>query len=154
MNSHIDIIDKDLLAVNFEYVKMGFIKDLTYSEAPGSTVQKVVTIANNGAFIVNKTGSKQDFEQVVRMVKAIMNLKEAEIFKKQGFASWVSAFLPSGKQYTVDQAMQILKVKGFEGFWTIYWNLCEAEKTRRKVKKDWMKKHPLQTLKDFLKERW
>ena len=153
MNSHIQIIDKDLLAVNFQYVNMGFIKELSFLDTPGKTLEKVATITENGAFVINKPFDNQDFQQVVRTVKAIMTLKDADIYTKHGFCCWVRGVVPSGIDYPDEAVMKLITVKGYEDFWTIYWNLCEAEKLRRKVKKEWMQKHPLMTMKNFLKEK-
>jgi len=153
VNSHIDVIDKDLIAVNFQYVAMGFIKELSFIDTPGKALKKVVTISENGSFVINKPSDNQDFQQVVRTVKAIMTLKDGDIYTKHGFCCWVRGVVPSNIQYTDEQAMQVLKIRGCEEFWTIYWNLCEAEKLRRNVKKEWMQNHPLLTFKDFLKEK-
>ncbi len=153
MNRHIEVIDKDLFAVNFDYVDMGYIKELSFIETPGRTLKKVATVTKDGSFVINKPFDNQAFDQVVRTVKAIMTLKDADFYTKHGFCCWVRGIVPSQIKYTDEQAMQVLKVKGCEDFWTIYQNLCEAEKLRRKVKKEWMQNHPLMSFKNFLKQK-
>lgn len=153
MNSHIEIIGKDLIAVNFQYVDLGYIKEMHFIETPGKTLKKVVTITEDGYFVINKMFDNKDYQQVVTTVKAIMTLKDADIYTKHGFCCWVRGIVPSGRQYTDEEALQVLKIKGCEDFWTLYQNLCEAEKKRRQVKKDWMKHHPFQNMKTFLTER-
>ena len=54
MNSHIEIIGKDLIAVNFQYVDLGYIKEMHFIETPGKTLKKVVTITEDGYFVINK----------------------------------------------------------------------------------------------------
>ena len=149
MNSHIEFINNNILAVNFYYVDMGFIQELHFLDNTNDTTKKIVTISENGLYAINKSFDKQDVQNIVEMLNAIIELNGKQLFTKQGFCDWIRRICPSVQNKTDEAIMKAVVEKQLENFWTIYQNLCKAEIKRRQVKKNWMHQHPLSFINRF-----
>jgi hypothetical protein len=88
------------------------------------------------------------------LLKAIMQMKDSEIDTKHGFCNVIRTLTNSDKS---DQEIMhlIWSDSTLTMNWTIYQNFCNWERARRKVAKEYARKHPVMHLlhkgKQFLK---
>ncbi|BCJ92841.1 hypothetical protein acsn021_04100 [Anaerocolumna cellulosilytica] len=73
MNQNIEVINKNLWAVNQEYVRQGFIKEL--SILPGSNPEsKDASLSNDGKLILNK--SSPMYDTLSKFVPRVMDMAD------------------------------------------------------------------------------
>lgn len=142
MNSNIEVINENLYAVNFHFITMGYIKELTLTNQ--ETVQKLAFLSEDGKYYLNKAVA---YEAYVPFIQAIMKLNDGAIYTKQGFCNVIREVAPSFKKMTDKQIIKFVwSDNSITGNWTIYQNLCKWEFDRRKVQKDFIKQHPFLSL--------
>lgn len=149
MNGNIEVITENLWAVNFSFVKMNFIKELSFNNK--GDVFALAGLTNNGRIVMNKD---LPYAVYVPFLKEVMKLKDSEIDTKQGFCNVVRAVTNSDK--SDKEIMHLIwSDSTLTMTWTIYQNFCNWERTRRKVAKEYARKHPVMHLlhkgKQFLK---
>lgn len=150
MNRNIKKVNKFLYIVNFDYVVMGFVKGLHFDTDRGASGD-IAAISSDGRILLNE---KENFGIIKQYIEAVMKLDNAEIDTKKGFCKVIRSFNPKLKNLN-DQAVMHLVMSDDKScvLWTVYSHVCEWERERRKVRIEWVKKHPAQSFLDFLKER-
>lgn len=137
MNKNIEVISEKVWAVNFNFVKVGYIKELTFKNQESTDCLAVLT--NDGTYILNKAVS---YSVYVPFIQAVMSLNIAELNSKHGFCKVIRTIVPSIKNMTDEQIIKFIwSDNSITGNWTIYQNLCKWESERRTVEKQYIKKH-------------
>lgn len=145
MNGNIEVITENLWAVNFSFVKMNFIKELSFNNK--GDVFALAGLTNDGKIVLNKD---LPYAVYVPFLKAIMQMKHSEIDTKHGFCNVIRTLTNSNK--SDHEIMQLIwSDSTLTMNWTIYQNFCNWERERRKVAKDYAKKHPFRMLLKNLK---
>lgn len=142
MNSNIEILDENLWAVNFQYVKNDYIQELTFNNM--QSTDRLAVLTDDGKIVLNK---EFDYSAYVPFLEAVMTLDASELNTKQGFCKVIRILVPKIKDWSDKQIMQFIWAdKSITANWTIYQNLCKWESERRKVERNWKKQHPFLTL--------
>lgn len=140
MNKNIEVINENLWAVNYSFVKMNFIKELSFNNS--GDVFALAVLTNDGKIVMNKD---LPYAVYVPFLKAIMQMKDSEIDTKHGFCNVIRTLTNSDKS---DQEIMhlIWSDSTLTMNWTIYQNFCNWERARRKVAKEYARKHPVMHL--------
>ena len=140
MNKNIEVITENLWAVNYSFVKMNFIKELSFNNS--GDVFALAGLTNDGKIVMNKD---LPYAVYVPFLKAIMQMKDSEIDTKHGFCNVIRTLTNSDKS---DQEIMhlIWSDSTLTMNWTIYQNFCNWERARRKVAKEYARQHPVMNL--------
>lgn len=140
MNKNIEVITENLWAVNYSFVKMNFIKELSFNNS--GDVFALAGLTNDGKIVMNKD---LPYAVYVPFLKAIMQMKDSEIDTKHGFCNVIRTLTNSDKS---DQEIMhlIWSDSTLTMNWTIYQNFCNWERARRKVAKEYARQHPVMHL--------
>ena len=142
MNSNIEVINENLWAVNFIYVKNDYIQELSFNNNQSS--DKFAVLTDDGKIVLNKAFN---YSSYVPFLEAVMTLMASELNTKQGFCKVIRILIPKFKDWTDKQIMQFIWSDSFiTENWTIYQNFCKWESERRKTEKNWKKQHPVKAL--------
>lgn len=142
MNKNIEVISENLWAVNFQFVKLGYIKELTFKNE--NSAKKLAVLSDDGKYIFNK---EVNCSLYIPFIQAIMTLNNVELMTKQGFCKVIRILFPKIKEWDDKKIMSfICSDSSIIGNWTIYQNLCVWEIDRRKVEKTWNRKHPIMAI--------
>ena len=136
MNPNITVISDNLWAVNFHHIKMGYIKDLTLNETQGDDF---VSIIKEGKFLMNK--ADPNCEKAIPILEAVMTLPDAQLGTKKGFYSCIRKLMPkiaNKDDKYVDLFIQYYNLEGIETPYTVS---SDWEKKRRKIQKEYIRKH-------------
>lgn len=149
MNSNIEIINEDLMAVNFKYIENGYIKGFSFHDAKSANSFAVIT--DDGKYMLNKV---YDYKSFIPFIQGIMNLKSKELFTKHGFCK-VARSMGIGTEAIPDNLIMhvVSKSEKLMNSWTIYKDLCSQEAKRRKKKKEYKKRNSI-FKKNKMKGRW
>lgn len=140
MNKNIEVITNNLWAVSFSFVKMDFIKELSFNNKGDTFV--LASLTDDGKIVMNKD---LPYAVYVPFLKEVMKIKDSEIDTKHGFCNVVRALTNSDK--SDNEIMHLIWSDSTLTYnWTIYQNLCGWERARRKVAKDYAMKHPVMHL--------
>ena len=145
MNKNIEVINENLWAVNFYYVKMNCIKELKLLD---ENVDDIVKISIDGKMLLNRMYIKR-MSSMIPVIVAIMKLEDKELHTKQGFCKVMRIIVPKAEKLPDNKIMNYVW-KEEPDMWTTYRNICNWETTRRKAKKEYKKKYPFKTLKKKL----
>ena len=130
-NPHIKVINEKLWTVNFDYILNGWVKGL---ECHGTTNKDTVIIAKD--IIILNSAKEVWCSNTIPMLESIMKLPNRKIGTKKAFGNWVRKKTPSLKNKTDDEVIEFLIKNNMGRVITIYNQLSELEKQRRKeVKK-------------------
>lgn len=137
MNNNIEVVNENLWVFNFHYVKMGYIKELSILNHGSETT--FAALSNDGKFLINKS---LDCSGYIPFFKAVMSLDSTELGSKGGFCKVIRQIAPNTKNMTDKQIIRFVwEDSTITGNWTIYENICKWEFERRKVQKQYIKKH-------------
>lgn len=140
MNKNIEVITENLWAVNYSFVKMNFIKELSFNNS--GDVFALAGLTNNGKIVMNKD---LPYAPYLFWLKPIMQMKDSEIDTKHGFCNIVRTQMNSNM--TDQEIMRMIWEDSSLTFnWTVYDNLCNWERERRKVAKEYARQHPVMHL--------
>lgn len=129
-NPHIKVINDKLWTVNFDYVLNGWIKCLKFYE---TTHDDFVTVARD---IIILNNAKEICSYVIPILESIMKLSNNNIGTTKSFCNWVRNNAPSLKNGRDDEVINYLIKNNLGRVITLYNQLSELEKQRRKeVKK-------------------
>lgn len=134
MNPNIKVINDDLWTVNFHHIKMGYIKDLTFTETNGDDF---MTIIKEGKILLNKADNHLD--RSVAIITAVMTLPDSLLGTKQGFFAYMRKRMPKWEKKDdkwIDLAVQYYNLEFHEDGYNA---ACEWEKKRRTIKAEYIK---------------
>lgn len=140
MNKNIEVITENLWAVNYSFVKMNFIKELSFNNS--GDVFTLAGLTNNGKIVMNKD---LPYTPYLFWLKPIMQMKESDIGTKHGFCNIIRTQMNSNM--TDQEIMRMIWEDSSLTFnWTVYDNLYNWERARRKVAKEYARQHPVMHL--------
>lgn len=150
MNPNIKVINENLWAVDFEYIKQGWIKDLSYVNPKPSDY---LCFTREGKIVINN--NKQFHEDIIKYLKIIMNFKEEQLGTVQGFHFFLRVFIPKADTLN-DQAFEkFMKVAQLDAVQKQFNDISNIEKNRRKIHAEYIKgiKKPngIDKIKKFIK---
>ena len=144
MNSNIEVINENLWAVNFNYVKNDYIQELKLKE--GTSVDRLAVLTDDGKIVLNKA---VDYLVYVPFLKAVMTLDE-ELNTMKGFYKVIRILIPKMEEWDDDRILLFIlgKFSVIDNcmIYTTYKNLCKWESARRKTEKYFKVKHPVKAL--------
>ncbi len=128
MNGNIEVINEHLWAVNQEYVKAGYIKEI--ASLPGNTPEKNnISLTDQGILILNKNAPSYDVTR--KLVIRVMGHTDDQL----NFAH-----------------EKMLKVEKPDAYEKMYLNVLGWEIKRRCVRADYLKSQSKPTFKDKIKK--
>ena len=123
MNPNIEVIAPDLWAVNFQWVKEGWIKELRF--VPDSKCNcEYACLKDDGTMVINK-GSE------IYPILKLMQLTDSEL---------------------KDSVQNLNNKAVLDGYERLYLNVMEWEIKRRCIKQAYLLNHPKSTLKEKIKK--
>lgn len=141
MNKNIEVINENLWAVNYNYVKVGYIQELTFNHMDNP--DRLACITNDGKIVLNK---EYDYSVYVPFLEAVMNMDDSELDTKHGFCNVIRTLTKHEEVSDQEIMKMIWSDSTLTMNWTIYQNLCNWERARRKAAKEYCKKHPFKVL--------
>ena len=150
MNQNIICISKNLYAVDFHYLREGYIKEFSITcDNADEFVVKVATITNDGKLFLN---AAVNYAPYASYAKAIMQLPQKDLYTKKGFCKVIRKVIPKSVKMTDKEIIQ--RIMGDDKLsmnWTIYENICKWEVDRRKTEKNFKKMYPVHTFIEMMK---
>lgn len=100
MNPNISVINENLWAVDFEYIKQGWVKDLSIINPKASDC---ACLTNDGKIVLNK--NHQYYNDVYKLLNIIMKFRNEQIGTDQGFRFFIRILVPNAENLT-DEAFE------------------------------------------------
>ena len=126
LNPHIKVINPNLWTVNFDYVLAGWIKELKFNNTDSNSF---VTVADD---VIILNSSKLVCSNIIPILESIMKLPNNKIGKKESFCNWARKDMPLLKNNTDDEIINFIIEKNLNYVMTVYFQLSELERQRRK----------------------
>ena len=133
MNPNIKVINNDLWAVNFNYVEMEYIKELTFTK---TNADDFMAITGDGKILLNKA---YDLERSISIMTAVMSLPDDLLGTKQGFYVYMRKRIPKWEKKDDKWIGLAIEYYNLEFQEDGYKSACEWEKKRRSVKAEYIK---------------
>lgn len=134
MNQNIKIITPKLWAVNFNFVKMGYIQELRFTV---TNANDVMCLMDDGRLILNSALPRYD--QCVPYIQAVMKVSTPKLHTQDGFLWVLKNMFPCLKNYTSLQMEQFIQQNNLGALKSIYLDVCNWETQRRKLQKTFIK---------------
>lgn len=135
MNKNIEIINDDLWAVNFDFVNMDLIDEISFK---GEKKTNYACPTDDGKILINKNHSI--YTKHLPLFKEIMKLSD-DLLQEGGFYTVMRNVIHSLKKYTDEEIDYIIQKYKLENYEIVYHTWCDLEKERRIIKKQWDKKN-------------
>lgn len=92
MNKNIEVINENLWAVDFEYIKQGWIQGLSFSVPKPSDS---ACITNDGKLILNKQHAL--YKDICKLIKIIMKFRDVQLGTEEGYRFFIKIFVPKAE---------------------------------------------------------
>lgn len=125
MNKNIEVIDKDLWAVQFDFVKMDLIKEVIFT---GTSSLDYACLTNDGIY-----------QKYLPLIKEIMKLSDEHLEGKEEFYLVIKNVFPSLRDFSNEQIDQVIKQQNLDNTRNIIATISDMEKQRRKIKREYLK---------------
>lgn len=130
MNPNITVFNENLWAVNFSYVGMGYIQNLSFDDYDAA-VKNGLVITDKGIFIAN-TSDEVVMNHILPALKVVMGFPKHLLHSDKGFCIYIKAERPTFDRMKNSDLINLLKKNDC---YTVKRNLfnrvCTLEKTRR-----------------------
>jgi len=137
MNPNITVVNENLWTVNFSYVGMNFIRELTFDK---TTALDFMTLTQDGKLVMNS--ADKAMMQYLPVMKVLMSFPDRLIGTDRGFCSYIKVFLPTLDKQPNDKLIELLKEqKLYDAHRQIFNAACRWEKTRRQLHRNFVRKH-------------
>jgi hypothetical protein len=136
MNPNIKVINKNLWMVNFSYVGMDFIKEITFKK---STDADFMCLSQDGKLIMN-SGDELS-HKTLPMMKVVMTLPNRLLGNEGGFCFFVKVFIPKLDKLTNDELLEFVKQQNLVNMKAVFDTACKWEKERRQLHKKYIREH-------------
>lgn len=100
MNLNINVINDNLWAVDFEYIKRGWVKEVSLKDTKASDC---ACLTNDGKIVLNK--NHQYFNDIHRLLNIIMKFRNEQLGTDQGFRFFIRILVPNAESLT-DEAFE------------------------------------------------
>lgn len=134
MNKNIKVVNKGLWVFNFDYVKLGYIKEVVFNETESNDP---MCLRNDGTWMINS--NYPDYHLLVPLIDAIIRLPDKLIKTRKGLIQVLKCMCPSMRKNTVDQIEKFITNYKLDSVVNSYHNMCDIELKRRKLKKEFKK---------------
>ena len=134
MNRNIEVINENLWVVNFDYVKMGYIKELSFPSNSGSDYG---SLTDDGKLIVNS--SIDHYQDVIAYMTVIMQIPDELLESIHGFYSFMKLMVPKSEGFSDDEMEAFIQRMKLHETKKTYFNLAELEKKRRSIQREYIK---------------
>lgn len=127
MNRNIEVIDKNIIAVNFEHINMGFIKDIRFIEGDCSDY---ASLTKDGKILLNK--NNEVYEKNLRVLRVVMKLSDARLQDNKSMYSVIRKVHESLKKLSSNEIDKVIEQHKLNDIVTHYFRIFNLEKQRRK----------------------
>lgn len=134
MNTNIKVINENLWMVNFSYVGMDFIKELTFKKTLDSDF---MTLSQDGKLIMN-SGDELG-QKTLPIMKVVMTLPNRLIGNEAGFCFFVKVFIPKLDKLNDVEILEFVKQQNLVNLKLVFDTACKWEKTRRIIHAEYIK---------------
>lgn len=135
LNSNIEIIYKNLWAVNFDYLSNGWLQGITIDNLDTESFLTIVGFGANSFTIVILNKAHKNYEKILSVFKFIMKLPIKEMQKKNTFYRWFRYNFKNYKKYSNEQIDFLLKKHDITKAKEFYNQSCLLEIQRRRDEK-------------------
>lgn len=136
MNSNIKVINDNIWMVNFSYVGMNFIQELSFKK---TTASDFITLTDEGKYLLNSADDcSHKYLPVLKVVSVFPNRL---IGTQRGFYSFMKVLAPNMDKLTNEQINELMNQQKLENWKVVFDAACRWERTRRKLYKQYIRKH-------------
>lgn len=132
LNTNIEIIYKNLWAVNFAYLSNGWLQGIIIDNLDIESYLTIVGFGANSSTIVILNKGHKNYEKVLSVFKFIMKLSIKEMQNKKTFYKWFRCNFKNYKKYSNAQVDYLLKKHDISKVKEFYNQSCLLEIQRRK----------------------
>lgn len=136
MNPNIKVIDDKIWMVNFSYVGMNFIQELSFRE---TTASDFITLTDEGKYLLNS--ADECAMKYLPILKVVTVFPNKLIGTQRGFYSFVKVLAPSADNLTNEQINELLNQQKLDNLKVVFDTASTWEKTRRQVHKQYLQRH-------------
>ncbi len=140
MNKNIKVINDNLWLVDFQYIMMGYIKEITFINAKADDP---MCLTNDGKLVLNS--SIKECNRMIPLIEAIMKIPTNELNMKKGFIEVTKILIPGIGDYTDEKVLQLTDKPIFKNTKLLYDTFCRWEVQRRLLKLEYDNKEKLIT---------
>lgn len=138
MNSNIKVINDNLWTVNFSYVGMDFIQELSFKK---TTASDFMTLTQDGKLIFNNNDDEA-MNMYLPTMKVVMSFPDRLLVTDRGFGSYIKVFVPTLDKLNDNELVEYLKKENlYTNNRAAFDTACKWERTRRKLHKKYVRKH-------------
>ncbi|WP_157453644.1 hypothetical protein [Clostridium sartagoforme] len=134
MNPNISVINENLWAVDFEYIKQGWVKDLSFNNPKPSDY---MCFTHDGKIVINK--NKPYHEDIIKYLKIIMRFKEEQLGTVQGFHFFLRIFIPKADNLTDEAFEKFVQSSQLDAVQKQFNDISNIEKNRRIIHAEYIK---------------
>lgn len=135
-NPHIEIINPNLWAVNFDYVLNGWIDGLKFYDTTDKDFATLIGNKNIGDGIIVLNSNAEIYKKVIPILQYIMKLPNNKIGKQKSFCDWIKTQVICLKKKTDKQIINFVKQNNCIAAMEFYFNLSKLEIDRRRIVKN------------------
>lgn len=136
MNPNIKVIDDKIWMVNFSYVGMNFIQELSFRETSASDF---ITLTDDGKYLLNS--DDECAMKYLPILKVVTVFPNKLIGTARGFYSFVKVLAPSADKLTNEQINELMNQEKLDNLKVVFDTACTWEKTRRQVHKQYLQRY-------------
>ena len=140
MNPNIKVIDDKIWMVNFSYVGMNFIQELSFRE---TTASDFITLTDDGKYLLNSADAcAMKYLPILKVVTVFPNKL---IGTPRGFYSFIKVLAPKMDNLTNkqidEQINELLNQQKLDNLKVVFDTASTWEKTRRQVHKQYLQRY-------------
>lgn len=126
MNRNIEVINENLWAVEFAYVKQGWIKDLSFNNTKPSDY---FCFTKDGKIVLNKDQSY--YKDILKYMNILMKFKEEQLGTIPGFYYFIKIFIPKADKLTNHAFKKFVQSSQLDQVQKLFNQLSDLELKRR-----------------------
>lgn len=134
MNKNIEVINENLWVVNFDYVKLGYIQGLSFSNENGSDY---AIFTQDGKMILNN--KQVYYKDILAYMTVIMELPDRQLDCIQGFYCFLKKMIPKTKNFSDDDMEAFIEKMKLNETKKMFINLSQLKQNRRTIRKEYIK---------------
>lgn len=134
MNQNIEVISKDLWAVNFDYITLGYIQEFL-----STNVQPTdhVIYMPDGKVVLNK--NHKNFKAIKKYYSTLMEFPNQLLGTIHGYYHFVRKLVPNTNKLSDPQILALTKKVKLEDVEKFFYIFSDLEKQRRKLQAEYIK---------------
>lgn len=135
MNKNIQVLNKNLIAVNFEHINQGYITDIEFLDGQMS---EFACLTKEGKILLNT--NHDVYKKDLPLLNAVTNLSDEELHTDNGFVKVIRQSIPSLMRFKYREVRELIKKYELDKVQSVYMGFCELEKQRRINEKEYKKR--------------